>query len=155
MLNMSDLKNMMNNDKEPEYPIPAEMEDRYRLRLCLSEDLRSGSIYQDMEPDKLRQEAEHLELIIKSIDSDESYETWKEEFLRREMEKLKGTSFVVCEYRFTGLGEYSSVIPKSAENSFLTWVESNMSAVFKGLRPAEEKDLLRFIALNATRHEEE
>lgn len=151
MLNMSDLKNMMNNDKEPEYPIPEDMEGRYRLKLCLSEDLRHGSIYQDMEPDKLRQEATHLQLITEAIDSDEDYETWKEEYLKSEFEKLKGTSFIVCEYGFAGVGEYSAVIPKSAENSFMAWVNSNMSAVFKGVHPANEEDMLRFIALNAVR----
>ena len=154
MLNMSDLKAAMNQSNEVHYPVPDLMEDRYRLRLCLSEDLRYETIYQAMEPDKLRQEAEHLGIIKDSIDSEEAYEEWRENYLKSEYERLQNVSFVVCEYGYKGLGEYSVVLPKAAEQSFLSWIEGNMSAVFRSIRKAEETDIFRFIALNATKQDE-
>ena len=131
-----------------ELPEDIDVETLYRLRLSMETDIKTESVFHDMDDEGLEQEEKRL-LIIKEKCDDEEYLSWVNAFISAEFEKIKDVKFIVCTYLFAGIGQYDIIIPEDQKESFICWINGNGSAFYGGDREATEEEIKTFIALHA------
>lgn len=131
-----------------ELPEDIDLETLYRLRLSMETDIKTESVFHDMDDEGLEQEEKRL-LIIKEKCDDEEYLSWVKAFISAEFEKIKDVKFIVCTYLFAGIGQYDIIIPEDQKESFICWINGNGSAFYGGDREATEEEIKTFIALHA------
>lgn len=131
-----------------ELPEDIDLETLYRLRLSMETDIKTESVFHDMDDEGLEQEEKRL-LIIKEKCDDEEYLSWVNAFISAEFEKIKDVKFIVCTYLFAGIGQYDIIIPEDQKESFICWINGNGSAFYGGDREATEEEIKTFIALHA------
>lgn len=148
------LEEYAEDDADLELPDDLDKEMLYRMRLSLETDIETESVYHDMDGAAFENEKLQLEAIINRCEDEDEYQSWKQTYIDAEYAKMKDKGFLVCKYIFAGIGQYESVIPKEAKESFICWINGNGSAFFGGEREATENDIRRFIALQAASYQE-
>ena len=138
------------DEDSPSFELPEDIdvETLYRLRLSMETDIKTESVFHDMDDEGIEQEEKRL-LIIKEKCDDEDYLSWVNTFISAEFEKIKDVKFLVCTYLFAGIGQYDIIIPEDQKESFMCWINSNGSAFYGGDREATEEEIKTFIALHA------
>lgn len=130
-------------------PLDVNIENTYRMRLALETDIATDSVYHDIDVKAFKDESKQLKKLIKVCESQKLYEDWKQAFISKEFEKVKGQKFLTCTYIFAGIGQYEDTIPETELKSFMCWINGNGSAFFGGSREATESEIKQYIALHA------
>ena len=130
-------------------PENLDKESLYRLRLALETDIKTGSVFHDMDTMAFASEKMTCKAAKERCEDEEDYQSWKKEYLATEYEKVKDQKFLVCTYIFAGIGQYEAIIPADQKTSFIGWINANGSAFLGGEREATEEEVKKYIALKA------
>ncbi len=144
-----------NEEFELELPENMEKEALFRMRLSLETDVETDSVFHDLDDNNFRAEKAHLQAVIDKCKDEMEYKTWKESFVSSEYEKIKNKKFITCSYAFAGIGQYEITIPVEVKDDFICWIDGNGSAFYGGDIEATEDEIKRYIALNASKDNNE
>jgi len=134
------------DDFEIDLPEDLDKETIYRMRLSLETDVNTESVFHDMDDEAFDAEKAKLEAVKERCEDEADFQTWKNEYLSSEYEKVKRKKFLVCTFLFAGIGQYEAIIPEEQKESFICWIDGNGSAFFGGERE-RPKTKLRIILL--------
>ena len=140
------------------YEVPGltlDQEALYKMRLSLETDIATPSVFHDLDGEALRTEKAQLNVIMGSCTDEAEYQSWKEDYLAKEFEKLSGKKFLTIDYLFAGIGQYDAVIPEEDKESFMCWISSNGSAFLANERESTEDEIKRYIAIIAGADEDQ
>jgi len=137
------------DDFEIDLPEDLDKETIYRMRLSLETDVNTESVFHDMDDEAFDAEKAKLEAVKERCEDEADFQTWKNEYLSSEYEKVKRKKFLVCTFLFAGIGQYEAIIPEEQKESFICWIDGNGSAFFGGEREATEDEVKNYLALQA------
>ena len=128
-------------------------EDIYMHRFSMEASILYPHVYDvfaDVTKEDKKRALSHLQA---KCNSEDDYQNWKADFLKEAKDKLemKKVKILACDYLFAGIGSYTAMIPEEQLPGFKCWINENGSAFFGEARPAEEKEIEAFIALNASK----
>ena len=127
--------------------ISTDLERQYRLRLFFETEVNTPSVFHDIDSRTFEMAKGNLAGLLEKCTSERDYHTWKNAYLAKEYEKLRGKRFVKCKYAFAGLGQYEEIMPEEAVSRFKRWIDANGSAFFGGEEDATEADIKKYVAL--------
>lgn len=124
-------------------------ETLFKMRLGVETNVNANTVFRETEPIAYRLEKEELQKLMEACESEEEYQTWKEAFLDRMVEEMKGTHFLTCKHTFEGIGTFNRVLPQEQLDDFRKWTKKTPGLKLNGQRPSTEEEIREYIALNA------
>ena len=136
-------------DTEVDFPEDLGKETLYRMRLALEADVVTESVFHDMDAEAFDAEKAKLDTVKSRCEDEADFQSWKNDYITSEYEKVKGKKFLACNYLFAGIGQYEAIIPVEQKEAFVCWINGSGSAFFIGEREATEEEIKRYLALQA------
>lgn len=115
-----------------------DIETAYKYRLYLESNLRQPFVYTDMDGHETAVMQKDLK---KSLKYTENYDSWRDEYIKGQLEANKGVKFITVPYMFAGVGSYDETMKEEELESFKCFIDGNGSAFMSEPREATQKEI--------------